>query len=48
MARHIAHRMIDGPRFNVEFWPGDDMWASSLHLRFRWFGRNYWHCWFFG
>ena len=46
IAYHISNEMICGPRFAVEWKPGDDWWAASLHLEFTWRGRHYWHCWF--
>ena len=42
--RYIFHRMVEGPRFKLEFWRGDDAFRPSFHINWRWRGRPYWLC----
>jgi len=42
LPRLLCHRMIEGPRFKVEYWSGDEAWRASLHFNFKWLGTHRW------
>jgi hypothetical protein len=35
------------PAFRMRFCRSDDRWKAFLEIEHRWFGRSYWHIWFF-
>ena len=46
--RPMLHAMKCKNGRPIEFWRGDDAWAPSLHLNWKWRGQWYWLCVFFG
>lgn len=42
--KYVMHRMIDGPRFKLSFWRGDECRRPSFHIDWKWRGHNYWLC----
>lgn len=41
--KYLHYTMSDGPRFRLWLDGGDNRWARSLQLEYRWFGKQYWH-----
>ena len=44
----MIHETGKGPRFKVELWRGDEMWPKSLHIKYKFAGRYFWLCFFYG
>ena len=45
--KYFIKQITESPAFRVWLNLGDNIWAPSLHLNFRWRGRCYWFCLFF-